>query len=262
VSDAEYATGLLAASGDQPGIALSLFYSGLVARFTDQLDDACGLFTRCALLCAELGFPAAQARALQMLGITRLDLGDLKAAAGALRQGLPLTLDIGDRFIVPIGLSGFAGLAARTERPREALRLAGAAIAYSETNEFTLPDVLHALLDRWLGPSRRAMGEATAARLMGEGRQMPFPAVVARALAVESEPAETSAARQALTRREAEVAALVARGHTNRDIACQLSLSVRTVEVHVDHVLTKLGFHTRTELAAWAHEEGLLSGNT
>ena len=61
----------------------------------------------------------------------------------------------------------------------------------------------------------------------------------------------------ALTRREAEVAGLVARGLTNRDIAAQLFLSVRTVEVHVDHVLTKLGFRTRTQLAAWAFEEGL-----
>jgi non-specific serine/threonine protein kinase len=169
---------------------------------------------------------------------------------------------MGDRFVVPIGLSGLAGLAAKTERPREALRLAGAAIAYSETNEFTLPDVLQANLDRWLGPSHQTLGEATSARLIAEGRQMPFPAVVACALAVEPEPAEPPAARLTLTRREIEVAALVARGHTNRAIAGQLSLSVRTVEVHVDHILTKLGFHTRTELAAWAHEEGLLSRNT
>ncbi|HEY2638872.1 MAG TPA: response regulator transcription factor, partial [Streptosporangiaceae bacterium] len=239
-----------------------LFYSGLVAMFTDQLDAACGLFTRCEALCAELGFPSVQARALQLLGIARLDLGDLKAAAAALRQGLPLTLEIGDRFVIPIGLSGFAGLAATTERPREALRLAGAAIAYSETNEFTLPDVLHANLNRWLRPSRQTVGEATAARLIAEGRQMPFPAVVACALAVEPEPAEPLAGRPALTRREAEVAALVARGHTNRDIASQLCVSVRTVEVHVDHILTKLGFHTRTQLAAWAHEEGMLAGNT
>jgi DNA-binding NarL/FixJ family response regulator len=55
---------------------------------------------------------------------------------------------------------------------------------------------------------------------------------------------------------------LAARGLTNRDIAAQLFLSVRTVEVHVDHILTKLGFHTRTQLAAWAYEEGLLPGNT
>jgi DNA-binding NarL/FixJ family response regulator len=53
----------------------------------------------------------------------------------------------------------------------------------------------------------------------------------------------------------------VARGLTNREIAAQLFLSVRTVEVHVDHILTKLGYHTRTQLAAWAHEEGLRQEN-
>jgi DNA-binding NarL/FixJ family response regulator len=58
------------------------------------------------------------------------------------------------------------------------------------------------------------------------------------------------------TRREREIAALVATGLTNRQIAGQLYLSVRTVEVHVDHILTKLGFRTRTQLAAWIHEEG------
>jgi DNA-binding NarL/FixJ family response regulator len=31
------------------------------------------------------------------------------------------------------------------------------------------------------------------------------------------------------------------------------------VDVHVDHVLTKLGFHTRTQLVAWAYEEGLIA---
>jgi DNA-binding NarL/FixJ family response regulator len=55
---------------------------------------------------------------------------------------------------------------------------------------------------------------------------------------------------------------LAARGLTNRDIAARLCLSVRTVEAHVDHILTKLGFRTRTQLAAWAHEEGLLAEDT
>ena len=53
---------------------------------------------------------------------------------------------------------------------------------------------------------------------------------------------------------------LAARGLTNRDIAAWLCLSVRTVEVHIDHILTKLGFRARTRLAAWAHEEGPLAG--
>jgi len=55
---------------------------------------------------------------------------------------------------------------------------------------------------------------------------------------------------------------LVATGLTNREIAGKLYLSVRTVEVHVDHALTKLGFRTRTQLAAWMHEEGLAPRTT
>jgi Bacterial regulatory proteins, luxR family len=51
-----------------------------------------------------------------------------------------------------------------------------------------------------------------------------------------------------------------ARGLTNRDVAARLCLPVRTVEVHIDHILTKLGFRARTRLAAWAHGEGPPAG--
>jgi class 3 adenylate cyclase/tetratricopeptide (TPR) repeat protein len=62
-----------------------------------------------------------------------------------------------------------------------------------------------------------------------------------------------SGAVEPITRREAEVAQLVAEGHTNREIAEKLVLSVRTVETHVDRVLGKLDLHTRTQLAAWVN---------
>jgi DNA-binding CsgD family transcriptional regulator len=58
--------------------------------------------------------------------------------------------------------------------------------------------------------------------------------------------------RMPLTRRERELAALVARGLRNRDIAARLQISVRTVDAHVEHIRTKLGFHSRTEIARWA----------
>jgi DNA-binding NarL/FixJ family response regulator len=60
-----------------------------------------------------------------------------------------------------------------------------------------------------------------------------------------------------LSRREREVAALVARGLSNREIAATLFLSERTAENHVQHILTKLGFGSRAQIAAWAVAEGL-----
>jgi DNA-binding CsgD family transcriptional regulator len=54
-----------------------------------------------------------------------------------------------------------------------------------------------------------------------------------------------------LSRREAQIAELVARGLTNRQIAAGAHISERTVETHVQHVLAKLGFSSRSQIAAW-----------
>jgi DNA-binding NarL/FixJ family response regulator len=52
-------------------------------------------------------------------------------------------------------------------------------------------------------------------------------------------------------RREEQVAELVSRGLTNRAIAKALVVSERTAQNHVQHILTKLGFTTRSQIAAW-----------
>jgi non-specific serine/threonine protein kinase len=57
-----------------------------------------------------------------------------------------------------------------------------------------------------------------------------------------------------LTRREQEVATLVARGLTNRQLATELSISERTASNHVAKVLKKLGLRSRAQIAAWAAE--------
>jgi DNA-binding NarL/FixJ family response regulator len=61
-----------------------------------------------------------------------------------------------------------------------------------------------------------------------------------------------------LTAREREVAALVARGLTNREIAERLVVSERTAEAHVGNLLRKLDFSSRAQVGAWAAEKGLL----
>jgi DNA-binding NarL/FixJ family response regulator len=54
-----------------------------------------------------------------------------------------------------------------------------------------------------------------------------------------------------LSKRELEVADLVAAGLTDREIAARLVISPRTAESHVQHILTKLGFRSRSQIAAW-----------
>ncbi len=63
--------------------------------------------------------------------------------------------------------------------------------------------------------------------------------------------------RARLSRREREIAGHVAAGLSNREIAELLVLSERTVETHTQHILTKLGFRARTQIAAWAAIDGL-----
>ena len=254
----ERAVTLVSGTDDRPATAFVTFYSGLVALLTGQLETACGLFARCTAMAAELGLEPLSARARQMLGFPLLELGDLAAARAALAESFPVCMEVGDRWVVQIGLAGFIGLAAKTGRLRLALRLAGAGNAYRDANEFSMPVPIEEIVDRWLAPARARAG-ASAARLVAEGRRLTPEEAVDLVLANEPDDAPPPGSRPTLTRREAEVAALAARGLTNRDIAAQLFLSVRTVEVHVDHILTKLGFHTRTQLAVWALEAGLSS---
>ncbi|WP_268267636.1 response regulator transcription factor [Streptomyces kaniharaensis] len=61
----------------------------------------------------------------------------------------------------------------------------------------------------------------------------------------------TAADRSELSRREQEVAGLVAQGLTNREIADRLVLSHRMVETHVSRIMTKLGLGSRAQLAVW-----------
>jgi predicted ATPase/DNA-binding CsgD family transcriptional regulator len=251
---------LLTEAGERPGTAVALFFRALNAQFTGKLEAACGLHERCVDLCRELGFDSVGARSLQNIGVIRLELGDLTAARTALQEGLQSSVAVGDRFFIPIGLSGFAGLAAKTGKYRMALRLAGAAEAYRDNYESVTPEPLRVYLEGWLAPALATAGAAAATGLLAAGRQMTLTAALEYALAGDPDEARRPGPRPTLTRRETEVAMLAAQGRTNRDIATRLYLSVRTVEVHIDHILTKLGFRTRTQLAAWAHEEGPLAG--
>jgi DNA-binding NarL/FixJ family response regulator len=65
-----------------------------------------------------------------------------------------------------------------------------------------------------------------------------------------------------LTRKELEVAVLVAYGNSNKAIAAQLFNSERTIDNHVQHIYNKLDIDSRPELALWMREHGLLKEST
>lgn len=65
-----------------------------------------------------------------------------------------------------------------------------------------------------------------------------------------------------LTEREREVAVLIARGKSNRDIAQELFVSERTAATHVSNILNKLGLSSRVQIAAWAIDNGLAGSSS
>jgi non-specific serine/threonine protein kinase len=99
--------------------------------------------------------------------------------------------------------------------------------------------------------ARHALGEEAYVAAVAAGSGMSARDVVTlvgRGTAkIEDDAQETPP----LTRREAEVAQLLADGLSNREIAERFHLSIRTVESHVDHILTKLQLPNRTRVAAW-----------
>ncbi|WP_141718156.1 helix-turn-helix domain-containing protein, partial [Nocardia altamirensis] len=102
---------------------------------------------------------------------------------------------------------------------------------------------------------RDALGDKEFRADFDGGAALTLDEAVRYALGAEPAPqrpmASKNAASDVLTRREKDVARLVAAGYSNKRIAAELVISIRTAESHVDHILTKLGFTARSQVAAW-----------
>jgi DNA-binding NarL/FixJ family response regulator len=113
----------------------------------------------------------------------------------------------------------------------------------------------------WLEEARRRLGEPAYDVDWNQGRDLSLEQAVS--LGLEEENVEPLVAvLHPLSAREQEVAQLVARGCTNREIAQQLVIAPRTADTHVGNILSKLNLHSRAELAAWAVAHGLIAGRS
>jgi DNA-binding NarL/FixJ family response regulator len=127
-----------------------------------------------------------------------------------------------------------------------------------------LPDQ-QAEFDQILADARKKAGEPAFGTAWDTGQRMDWDALQTEIDSLAEsvshlQPISTGAARDVtkrLTRREIEVLQLLTEGRSNRSIADLLSLSERTVDNHVLHILTKLQLESRTAVATYAVRNGL-----
>ena len=260
--------GIFRSLDDQWGLGMTLSSLAAVAGDGGDVTTARTLYAESLECRRRVGDRRGIAATLFGLGRLSFFAGDPAAAGADLRASLALASEIGDRPGTARALEALAALAATVGQVERAAGLLGAAEALREGLEARM-----GWLELQTYREARAATDAggpPVATARAEGRARPERAVE-RALAAPPEPArdESSAATSErpfgrdeapmpLTRREREVATLVARGLTNRQIAAELVIAERTADTHVANILGKLGFGARAQVAAWAVEHGLL----
>ncbi|MEV6099862.1 protein kinase [Nocardia sp. NPDC051981] len=180
--------------------------------------------------------------------------GDVERAKRLLEEGVRLSALTSDPLVAAGCLETLAWIAADRNEPRRAAVLMGAADklgGLAGTDTLMVRDLLEYRAE-CMRNSRRALGVRAFDRARQEGSAMSLDTAVRLALG-EPSPAPESSPQQ-LTKRERQVADLVAEGLTNRAIASRLVISQRTAQGHVEHILAKLGFTSRAQIAAWAAE--------
>jgi DNA-binding CsgD family transcriptional regulator len=139
------------------------------------------------------------------------------------------------------------------------LALAGSQrLGYRPEIALTQLDLAELVLDHFPAERHLALTHLDAAASeFSDMRMQPFLARANARLDAERAGAPEDFRAGGLTRRERDVASLIGVGRSNREIASELVISEGTVEVHVKHILSKLAFRSRSQVAVWASRHGL-----
>jgi predicted ATPase/DNA-binding CsgD family transcriptional regulator len=265
----EEGVALARAADDRWHLTHTLKHLGWTVLHQGQVATACELFEEAESLFSEQGDQSGRAYTLAGLGLAALSQGHFREAQALLGEALIINHELGEQRGVAERFEEIAALAAAQAQPERALRLLGAGAAMRESIGAGPLD--NGLLNQWLGPLWQVADKEFAARATAIGRAMPVDQAISLANG-EPEPALSLPRESALlvvnslplplTPREQEVAALLAEGLSNHRIAEALVITQRTVAAHIEHILTKLDFTSRTQIALWAAEHGLAVTNT
>ena len=246
---------------DQPGLALSLHYLGLVA-FTDGLYPQATAFLRDALeMWTSLGFTWELARCIpgHLADVARAE-GNLDDAMLLYQECLAVNWDRQDLENVSWSLAGLSVIAAGDGQLDLAVRLMGLADLFEERTGAPLTPHIRRDHDRAVRMLLHGVGTERFTTIQASIRNADHADAIAAALAMKRHETSESAPDMAgigLTPRERDVLRMMASGRSNQDIADALFVSVGTVKVHVTHILAKLGVTSRVRAADYAHRHGL-----
>ncbi len=250
-------------TGDLSGLAQALGWLSAARTLVGDTRAAAVAASEGISLCDVHNEGLHRAYLLTMLGIARWREGDTWHATALAKESLAFHASLMNPRGIALDLALLAWCAAADGRHERAGRLLGVLQALSRSQGTWQAIGVPVSGYRHLNPFHaecqaevlRALGESgldTAAR---RGSGMPIGDALAYALQEEDAPAEKPGTPSPLTRRELEISRLIARGMSNKQIAAELVISQRTVEGHVEHMLTKLGFCSRTQIAVWTEQE-------
>jgi predicted ATPase/DNA-binding CsgD family transcriptional regulator len=241
------------AAGDIPSRVAVLQARSLNAVFEGDTDVLLAAATEGVRLSRAVGDLYAQHMMELNLGGAALMTGDMAESRRHYEEGLRIAFQVDDRIGQAYMVAALGFHAAVKGRPGIAARLLGA----SETIRLSAGASVMAPLAPFIASAEESATEALGtARFRVEfeaGRGLDRETAVRLALGEADTTSKPSSDGDGykLGARQLEVAQLVAKGLSNRQIASQLFLSERTVDSHVRTVLNKLGFNSRAQIAGW-----------
>ncbi|WP_273700052.1 LuxR C-terminal-related transcriptional regulator [Actinomadura graeca] len=259
------------AAGDRVGLAITLVRRGLVVAELGDIGRACALAEEFQTLAERNSSRRLEAYGRWALSVIMWLAGDPGRADAEARHSIRLHWADDDQLGAAYGLEVLAWIAAEERRAERAAFLLGGLQQLWQRPGTPLAG--HAYLAvhhrNCRDGARDALGGAAFDRAFAQGGRCGHDALMAYALeeprqaaaapSGPSAPSGPAGAAPELTPREREVARLVAQGMTNKRIAAALVIAPRTAEGHVEHILTKLGFTSRAQIAAWYTEQATAS---